>query len=375
MKQILAKKGGIILANVSEPVCKHNEVKVKVHFSAVSIGTELNTIKKLTQPLYKTALQNTDLIQKMVKKALKEGPLNALNATKNTIKKNYSLGYSCAGEVIEVGKNVEGFIIGDKVACGGQNYANHAEIVCVPKNLVVKVPYSVNLEEAAHTTIGAIAIQSIRRLNPTFGETVVVYGLGLLGTIITRILTAIGCKVIGIGRKRIEYATTHVTFTKDIVENVHNYTKDIGGADGVIVAVAAKDKTILNNAMDMCRKKGRVVLVGDVPITIDRQKMFRKEIDFRISTSYGPGRYDPVYEEEGRDYPIAYVRWTQNRNMQEFLRLLSEKKITVQDLIQKQVSISNAVEAYEDLKKRETNEYGIQILKIILNIVILVFQV
>tara|TARA_Y100000310_G_C20658654_1_gene803423 strand:- start:931 stop:1995 length:1065 start_codon:yes stop_codon:yes gene_type:complete len=337
MKQVFAKKGGVELENVEEPEYKDNYVKVKVQFSAISIGTELKTYKKFTQPIYKTALENKDLIKKVI--------MNKLTSKKTNIPKKWPLGYSCVGKVIE--SKSKDFKEGNTVACAGQGYANHAEIIVVPKNLVAKVPEGVDLEEAAHTTLGAIAIQSVRRLDPKFGETVVVYGLGLLGNIITQILQASGCKVIGIGRnqKRSSMAKTHITFTKDVVNSVLEETNNIG-TDGIIIAATSKDKKIINNAMEMCRKKAKVVLVGDVPIHIERSSMFRKELDFLISTSYGPGRYDEEYEEKGVDYPLPYVRWTENRNMQEFLRLLKEKKISIKPLIGKTYPITKAKEAY-----------------------------
>ena len=350
MKQVFAKKGKVIVEEVTAPVCGDNEVKVQVHFSAISVGTELNTIRKVKQPLYKTALEKKDLVKKVVKKAQKEGYLKTYKYAKQMISNWWPLGYSCAGEVIEVGKNVTDFAVGDLVACGGQDLASHAEIVCVPKNLVVKVPEGVDLKEACYTTIGSIAIQGVRRLNVTFGETIVVVGLGLIGQIICQVLEAAGCKVIGldIDQRRLELAKTSKTFSNNTVKSVINYTNGIG-ADGVIIAAASKNNQIINDAMNMCRRRGRVVLVGNVPMNIKREAMYKKELDFFISTSYGPGRYDPEYERKCNDYPIAYVRWTENRNMQEFLRLLSEKKVAINYLIEKEYSIDKATEAYEML--------------------------
>ncbi|MBI2662485.1 bi-domain-containing oxidoreductase [Candidatus Woesearchaeota archaeon] len=352
MKQVFAKKGRVQVEEVTVPVCGDNEVKVKVLYSVISSGTELNTVKKLKQPLYQTALEKKELVKSVIIKAKKEGYFKTYNYVKQMLNNWWRLGYSCSGKVMEVGKNVREFSVNDDVACGGQNYASHAEIVCVPKNLVVKIPKNVSLKEASLTTIGSIAIQSVRRLNPSFGEIIVVYGLGLLGQIVCQILSAIGCQVIGIdiNEKRAKKAKVHRFFTTDFVKNAIHFTKGIG-VDGVIISAATDNKDIINNSMEMCRKKGRVVLLGKVPITINREVMYKKELDFLISTSYGPGRYDKDYEEKGQDYPLGYVRWTENRNMQEFLRLLAERKISVEELIEKEFSIDEAEEAYLTLSK------------------------
>lgn len=348
MKQVFAKKGKVEVEEVTPPTCGDKEVKIKVNYSVISVGTELDTIRKVKQPLYKTALEKRDLVEKVFQKARKEGYLKTYKYAKTMINHWWPLGYSCAGEVVEVGGRVNEFSVGDKVACAGQDYASHAEIVTVPKNLVVKVLPGVDLKEAAHTTIGAIAIQGVRRLKVTFGETIVVFGLGLIGQLIVQILKAAGCQVIGIDidQRRAELAKANVFFTSNIVASVLDYTKKVG-ADGVIIAAAANSDVIINNAMEMCRQKGRVVLVGKVPMNIKREAMYRKELDFFISTSYGPGRYDPDYEEKGHDYPLGYVRWTENRNMQEFVRLLSEKKISLSKMIEKEFPIEKAVEAYD----------------------------
>jgi threonine dehydrogenase-like Zn-dependent dehydrogenase len=348
MKQVFVKRGQIVLKEIEEPACKDNEIKIKVKASAISIGTELKTIQKFNQPLLKTVFQNRDKIKDLILKG-------TLKTSASVLKEGYPLGYSCAGEIIEIGKNITQFKIKDRIACGGQNYASHAQIVSVPKNLCVKIPENVSMQEASHTTIGAIAIQSIRRLDPKFGETIVVYGLGLLGNIISQILISIGCIVIGVGRdpSRSALSTTDITYLEDPITKVLEFTKNNNGADGVIIAASSRNKEIINNSMLMCRKKAKVVLVGDVPINIDRKEMFKKELDFLISTSYGPGRYDQFYEEQGNDYPLPYVRWTQNRNMQEFLRLVSKQKINIKKIIQKEYNFKDAPQAYEELLKNK----------------------
>jgi predicted dehydrogenase/threonine dehydrogenase-like Zn-dependent dehydrogenase len=362
MKQVFAKKGKIELEEVTTPNCGDEEIKVRVHYSVISVGTELNTVRKLKQPLYKTALEKKDLTKKILKKAQKEGYIKTYKYAKSMINNWWPLGYSCSGEVIEVGNNVDNFSVGDYVACGGQDYASHAEIVCVPQNLVVKISKDseIDLREAAHTTIGAIAIQGVRRLKVTFGEKIVVYGLGLIGQIVSQVLEAAGCEVIGIDidEKRASRAKVSTYFTNNVTNSVLDYTNNIG-ADGVIITAASSSEEIINNAMNMCRKKGRVVLLGNVPMNINREAMYKKELDFFISTSYGPGRYDQNYEEKSNDYPIAYVRWTENRNMQEFIRLLKEKKVVINPIIDQEYSINEAEMVYNKLFEREISPLSV----------------
>jgi len=360
MKQVFNKKNNVEVEDVPSPSCGDNEVLVKVHYSAVSIGTELASIRAMNQPLYKTAMERKDLVKKALYKAKKEGYVKTYKFARQMIKKWWQLGYSCAGEVLEVGKNVHDFNKGDFVACAGQDYASHAEYVTVPSNLVVKVPKSVSLKQASFTTIGSIAMQGVRRLDPKFGETVVVFGLGLIGQITAKILKAAGCEVIGvdISAKRVEMADVDKGFTKADINGVMNHTKNIG-ADGVIITAAAKSSALINDAMSMCRKKGKVVVLGKVGMDINRKIMYEKELDVLISTSYGPGRYDPEYEEKGRDYPIAYVRWTENRNMQEFVRLLAKKKISLENLIEKEYNIEDASKAYKTLMRTGEKPMGV----------------
>ena len=239
----------------------------------------------------------------------------------------FPTGYSAAGVVVEVGSEVVGISVGDRVACAGAGVANHAELLDVPVNLTVPVPEKLSMDEAATVTLGAIAMQGVRRAQPTLGETVVVVGLGILGQIVGQLLKAHGCRVIGsdIDDGRIEVARQNgldvgiSAKEGDFVQHVLKLT-DGFGADAIVITAASQSSELLAQAFQACRRKGRVVVVGDVGLNIARNDIYAKEIDFFISTSYGPGRYDPVYEEEGNDYPLAYVRWTENRNMAEYLR-------------------------------------------------------
>jgi threonine dehydrogenase-like Zn-dependent dehydrogenase len=247
--------------------------------------------------------------------------------------------------------------VGDRVACAGAGIANHAEVVDVPVNLTVPVPDGLDYEAAATVTLGAIAMQGVRRTNPTLGETVVVIGLGILGQLTAQLLTASGCRVIGtdIDENRIEIARANGMDIGlnpkdgDIVERIVKLT-DGHGADAVIITAASPSSEILAQSFQACRRKARVVVVGDVGLNIARSDIYAKELDFFISTSYGPGRYDPVYEEEGADYPIAYVRWTENRNMEEFLRLLARGRISLANMLKEPFPIDRAEEAYAALR-------------------------
>jgi predicted dehydrogenase/threonine dehydrogenase-like Zn-dependent dehydrogenase len=301
------------------------------------------------------ALSNPELVHKALEMARREGLSKTIKVIKGQTGNLAPLGYSSSGVVLEVGKNITGIAVGDRVACAGAGYANHAEIICVPRNLLCKMPDNVDFDEAAFTTIGAIAMQGIRRAQVQFGDNVVVIGLGLLGQIATQILKAAGAHVIGIDimKERVELAKelgADMCFVggKDAVDKVLKYTDGVG-ADSVIIYAATSSSEPVKQAMQMARKKGRVIVVGAVGMELDRSPFYEKELDFLISCSYGPGRYDPLYEEKGVDYPIGYVRWTENRNMQEFMNMVSEKKVNVKRLIDYTFPIEEADKAYEIL--------------------------
>jgi predicted dehydrogenase len=267
----------------------------------------------------------------------------------------WGVGYSVAGEVVAVGPGVDGFSVGDFVACGGAGQANHAEYVSVKKNLVVKVPHGLPLEVAATATVGSIAMQGVRRADPRLGEVVCVIGLGLIGAMTVQIAAAAGAKVVGVDVDpgRVEKARKlgiHAA-TADPAE-LPKLVRDLTGgqgADQTIITAASKSHALINQAMEVTRRRGRVVIVGDIGLKPERTHFYRKEIDLLMSTSYGPGRYDPEYEEAGRDYPYAYVRWTQNRNMSSYLELAATGKIDIASLIEMKVPVSEAPGAYKQL--------------------------
>jgi predicted dehydrogenase/threonine dehydrogenase-like Zn-dependent dehydrogenase len=302
-----------------------------------------------------------DLVRQTITKAQREGILSTLDAVQNRMDQPMSLGYSSAGTIIEIGAGVDGLQVGDRVACAGGGYAAHAEIVAIPKNLVVKLPDTVSFDAAACTTLGAIALQGIRLAEVKLGEIVVVIGLGLLGQMTVQMLKAAGCIVIGmdIQPDRAELghhmgADAVATTSEACIGHVTTLSSG-HGADSILITADTKSNQPIELAGEVARKKGIVVAVGAVGMTIPRKIYYEKELDFRISCSYGPGRYDPLYEEKGQDYPYGYVRWTEQRNMQAFVQLLADSKIAMQPLISHRFSIEDAVAAY-DLITGKTEE-------------------
>jgi predicted dehydrogenase/threonine dehydrogenase-like Zn-dependent dehydrogenase len=357
MKQVLIQKGEILLENVPKPSIDKNEILVKNSYSCISIGTELNGIKSTSIPLWKKALNNPDKVKEVFKLALNTGLSKTFNIVEGIKDTKYPTGYSTSGIVVEVGAQIKDIMPGDRVACAGAQSAFHAEYISVSRNLCVKIPENVSLDEASTVTLGSIALQGVRRAEPTLGEIFVVIGLGILGQITAQILKANGCKVIGIDihNTKIKLAKSlgidYCLDPEDLNDkiNIQRLTNGIG-ADGVIITAASNSNEIMSKAFHFCRKKGRVVLVGDVGLNLNRGDFYVKEIDFRISTSYGPGRYDPLYEVKGIDYPIAYVRWTENRNMLEYLNLISTKKVIINKLISNYFELDEASNAYNFLK-------------------------
>jgi predicted dehydrogenase/threonine dehydrogenase-like Zn-dependent dehydrogenase len=309
-------------------------------------------------PLYRRALKQPQHVKRVLQIMRDQGIKRTWDRVTGQLAAGLPTGYSASGIVIEVGSHVEGFRIGDRVACAGAGIANHAEVIDVPVNLATLVPPGVGTDLGSTVTLGAIALQGIRRANPTLGETFVVFGLGLLGQISAQLLKINGCRVAGVDldQGRVELALENgmdwgiSPEHEDFVDRVHKLTEGFG-ADGVIVTAATSSHEPISMAMQACRKKGRVVLVGDVGLNLARSDFYAKELDFLISCSYGPGRYDPVYEDSGQDYPLPYVRWTENRNMEAYLRLIAEKKISLANLNAETFPIDQATAAYESLKQ------------------------
>src|SRR5262249_7558019 len=299
------------------------------------------------------ALKNPELIRMGLRHLRERGFRETLDVARGATGAVSPLGYSCAGLVLDTGGIAE-FRVGQLVACAGAGSANHAEVVSVPGNLVAAVPEGVDARTAAFTTIGAIALQAVRRAAPSLGERVVVVGLGLLGLLTVQLLRAAGCQVFGIEpdeRRRergIELGASGTSGPREGSEAVRAWSGG-AGADATVICAAGGDMKIVNDSVALVRSKGRVVVVGDVRLEFDRAPLYRREADVLISTSYGPGRYDSTYEDAGVDYPFAYVRWTENRNMGEILRLLGARQLDVDSLIGIELPIEQAGDAYAAL--------------------------
>ncbi|MHB1377033.1 MAG: bi-domain-containing oxidoreductase [Candidatus Humimicrobiaceae bacterium] len=357
MKQVFIKKGDILVTEVPSPVINDDEILIQVYYSCISSGTELAGIKMSAMPLYKKVLEKPQNINKVLNMIKEKGLKDTIYKVKSKVDVKNPAGYSASGIVLEVGNRILGFKSGDRVACAGAGIANHAEFIAVPQNLTVRVPENVTLKEASTMTLGTIALQGIRRSDLRLGESAVIIGLGILGQLSIQILKAAGIKIIGIDLNplRISKALKHgldiginpneVNIIEEVIGNTNGY-----GSDAVIITAASLSELIINQSIEMCRKKGRVIIVGDVALNIKREELYKKEIDILISTSYGPGRYDDKYEKKGFEYPIAYVRWTENRNMEAYLDLISAKRIILDDIIDNIYPIDEASKAYEDLK-------------------------
>ena len=280
-------------------------------------------------------------------------PLSELNT------QGWNVGYSAAGEVVAVGEGIEDLAAGDLVACAGAGQANHADFISVKRNLVCRLPAGCPVNLAASATVGAIALQGVRRAAPQLGERVCVLGLGLIGQITSQLLRAAGCEVIGLDLDpaRVERARalgmSYGASDPDAFKAVVRDATSGRGADRTLITAASKSNAVVNLAMDVTRQKGVVVIVGDVGLKVEREVFYRKEIDLLMSTSYGPGRYDPAYERDGHDYPFAYVRWTQNRNMQAYLDLIARRRIEIQPLIDRIITVDEAPAAYRELADAE----------------------
>lgn len=362
MKQIFKNNSGISLQEVPLPTPGDNEILVAVEASVISTGTETIGMHQGNKTLAEILKEKKLLVEKIVQR-IKEKGIEAtidkirskLNPSEQSIVMN-PIGYSNSGTVIAKGQFTKGFNIGDRVACAGSGIAAHAEFVTIPVNLAVRIPDNVSIESAAFTTIGSISMQGIRRAGVTFGESVVITGLGLLGLLAVQIAKAWGLVVIGIDLNptRLEIAKSmgadHCFLAND-PETEKRILELTGrnGADAVIIYAATKSSEPANQALRLCRRRGKVVVVGAIGMELEREAMYVKELDFVMSTSYGPGRYDDLYEVKGVDYPIGYVRWTENRNMQEFIRLVSDEKVNVIPLISNTFTIEQVDEAYKSL--------------------------
>jgi predicted dehydrogenase/threonine dehydrogenase-like Zn-dependent dehydrogenase len=354
LKQVLqhVRSGRLETAEIPAPHAKSGGVIVRNAASLISAGTEKMVIDFAGKSLIGKARERPDLVRQVLDKVNKDGLAPTLQTVMSRLDQPIPLGYSCAGTVLEVGRRAPEFAVGDRVACAGMGYASHAHAVFVPKNLTVKIPDGVSFEDASYVSLGAIALQGVRIAEPRIGDSVAVIGLGLLGQITVQILRANGCRVFGVDLDpaRIALALESgadvaVSRSADVTSALSDFTEGVG-ADIVLVTAAADSNDPIELAGEMCRDRGIVSLVGAVRMDVPRKMYYEKELQLRLSRSYGPGRYDADYEEKGRDYPIGYVRWTERRNMQEFLRLVATGAVTPSRLTTHRFAIEDAEKAY-----------------------------
>ena len=335
------------------PALQRGRVLVRTVASLISAGTERAAVELVSKGLVQEARQRPDLVKAVVSKVRSEGLLNTFAAVRDKMVASQALGYSAAGIVEAVADDVTEFQVGDRVACAGVGYASHAEVLSVPKNLCVHLLEDVSFQNGAYGTLGAIALQGVRLAEPTLGESVVVIGLGLVGQLTVQLLKANGCRVFGLDLDpaRVQLATElgadQAEISSDAAQNtIHNWTKG-RGADAVLITAATDSNQPVELAAKISRLKGRVIIVGMTGLDIPRAPFFSRELKLMISMSYGPGRYDPDYEEKGHDYPFAYVRWTEQRNIESFLQLLADKRVNVDRLTTHQFPIEEAERAYQ----------------------------
>ena len=364
MKQLIQsfKTGELGLFEVPAPVCGENGALVQTTVSLVSAGTEKMLVDFAKKSLIAKAKDRPDLVKQVIGKMKKEGVKNTLEKVFTKLDSPIPLGYSSAGRVIELGSNMSGLNIGDRVACGGAGYANHSEINYVPKNLMVKIPDGVDDIDASFVTVGAIALQGVRQTEPKLGERVAVMGLGLLGQLTVQLLKANGCKVIGsdVDPDKIALAkklgADEACHASELIAKASEFSNGYG-VDAVIIAASTMSNQPVIDAAEISRMRGRVVFLGMVGMDIPRNDYYKKEIDLRLSMAYGPGRYDPEYEEKGNDYPFDLVRWTEQRNFEAFLGLIDEGKITPKEILTHEFDFDDAMDAYDLLEGKVKEKY------------------
>ena len=368
MRQILqnVKTGDTTLETVPPPALQTGGVRVRTAASLISAGTEKMLIDLAQKSYLGKAKARPDLVKQVLNKVKKEGFWNTFQKVMSKMERPMPLGYSAAGIVEQVGEDVRGLQVGDRVAMAGAGYANHAEINFVPKNLVAKIPDGVGFDEASYTTVASIALQGVRLTRPQLGEQVAVVGLGLIGLITVRLLKANGCRVIGIDldASKVELAQKigmdqGVVSSQTSPEAAVDAFTGARGADHTLITAATKSNGPVELAGEITRRKGQVVVVGAVGMDIPRDAYYHKELEVKVSMSYGPGRYDPSYEEGGIDYPYDYVRWTEQRNMEAVLALMAEGKLNVEPLTTHRFPIGEALDAYDLVQEGSEPYVGI----------------
>ena len=353
MKQVVQsyRTGELKVAEAPAPRVGDGSLLVATRISLISSGTERQLIDLAKASLAGKAMARPDLVRRVVRNIQRDGLQPTIEKVFAKLDTPIPLGYSLAGEVLEVGRRVGGVAVGDRLACAGAGLANHAEINAIPKNLTVAIPANVDDEDASFVTLGAIAMQGVRLAVPTLGERIVVMGLGLIGLLTVQLLKANGCRVLGFdpNAARVSLALelgADVAVSDSLAEAAAGFTNG-HGVDAVILTASSKSSEPINVAAEISRLKGRIVVVGLVGMTIDREPFYKRELELKLSMSYGPGRGDPSYEQGGQDYPLPYVRWTEQRNMEAFLALVADGKVTPKRLVTHRFAIAEAEKAYE----------------------------
>ena len=353
MKQVLQymNTGETKVVEVPIPQVQKKTALVRTAASLVSAGTERTLVEFAEKNLVQKASSRPDLVKQVMNKAKREGILTTLDSAFNRLDQPMVLGYSSAGTIVEVGEGLEGFQVGDRVVCAGGNHAVHAEYAIVPQNLLAHLPDDIPFESACFATLGAIALNGIRLAQPEIGNRVAVVGMGLLGLLTARLVEANGCLVTGVdtnpGRIRFAKKIGISAYSRDSISSKTTSLTNGRGFDTVLICAATSSDDTVQLAGEIARDRGHVISLGVVGLNIPRKPYYEKELYFQVSRSSGPGRYDPQYEEEGHDYPLGYVRWTEGRNLEAFVDLLESGKLQVADLITHQFEIANAARAYE----------------------------
>ncbi|HEY4942149.1 MAG TPA: bi-domain-containing oxidoreductase [Rhizomicrobium sp.] len=357
MRQVIQsyRTGAVQLEEVPVPRCGSRGILVRNRVSLISLGTERSTIELGRKSLLGKARARPDLVKRVIEKARRDGLKRTYEEAMGRLDTPTPLGYSCAGEVIEAGAAAPEFSPGDRVACIGQGFASHAEFVSIPANLAAKLPDALSYDEAAFGMLGIIALHGVRSAKLTFGESVAVLGLGLLGLLTVQILRSYGCRVICMDpdpskvAMALAFGADAATASTDELEGAVSAQTASFGCDAVIIAAATKSDAPIHTAVKLCRMKGRIVVVGVVDIHPDRNELWAKEIELVVSRAAGPGSLDPLYEQDGVDLPIGDVRWTQNRNLEEFLRLAATRRVDLKPLITHRFPIADAAATYSGL--------------------------
>jgi predicted dehydrogenase/threonine dehydrogenase-like Zn-dependent dehydrogenase len=363
MKQLLqdARTGDLTVTEVPSPQLLPGCVLVQTAASLVSAGTERASAEFARKSLLSKAKARPDLVRDVLAKLQRDGLAATFGAVRSRLAQPQPVGYSSAGTVLAVGDGIHDIVVGDRVACAGAGYATHAEVSCIPRLLVAKIPEdgTVSFDEAAFATVGAICLHGIRTAEASLGETVAVIGLGLLGQITVQLLKAAGCRVLGMDLQKPRCDLAIHSGAEATSNNAHAF-RDLcfqctggAGVDSVIITAETPSSEPVNLAAEVARDRAIIVAVGTVGMELQRKLYYEKELDFRVSRSYGPGRYDVAYEQKGRDYPIGHVRWTETRNMDAFLRFVADRKLDLNGLITHRFAMEQAMSAYDVITGRK----------------------